>query len=79
MPYTLALLQLLNGLPKDLRAYDEPQRIMLSAQIECMAKRAGAPVSVDLSTKIRLLTGQGEYMVRKMVGLLRKDKPKSRA
>jgi len=47
-----------------LELFQEPQRIMICAAIERMARRAGGPAKVELKHKIKYLTKMGEYEVR---------------
>uniref|UniRef100_A0A7S1MWP6 Metallo-beta-lactamase domain-containing protein n=3 Tax=Hemiselmis andersenii TaxID=464988 RepID=A0A7S1MWP6_HEMAN len=64
--------KLLEGLPKQLReAFSEPQRILITAQVECMTRRKGGSIQVELPTKVKLLAAQGEYAVRELVGMVK--------
>lgn len=71
-------MQVLNGLPHDLRdGFDEPQRVLVTAQVDCMARRnKGTPVKVDVMKKVALLSGQGEYAVRDILGLAKEAEAK---
>jgi len=64
--------KVLEGLPEELRvSFDEPQRILINAQVECLARRKGGSIQVELPTKVKLLAAQGEYAVREMLGLVK--------
>lgn len=54
--------QVLKGLPKDL-VTEEPQRILVSARVERIARRTGTSAKIDLMTKVSFLTEQGEKML----------------
>merc|ERR1712113_1233036 len=68
--------RVLSKMPSDLRAaFQEPQRILICASIERMARFEGGPAKVKIQQKVRYLAKMGEFQVKQM---LKGVKPNSR-